>query len=73
MKKLAFAFRDSFAKPHKNEKLNNFKSLQHIYNIDQKIYKYLFNLPNYLANASTVGAGLDQSLKWCLSNHGDIP
>jgi len=44
-----------------------------MYSMDPKIYKYLFNLPNYLGNVSTVGAGLDQSLEWCLSNHGDIP
>jgi hypothetical protein len=45
MKNFAFAFRYSFAKPHKNEKLNNVKSLQHTYNMDSKIYKYLYNLP----------------------------
>lgn len=62
MKMLAFVFRDSFAKARKNEKLNRFKSLQHIYSMDTKVYKYMFNLPNYLGNASTVGSGLDQSL-----------
>jgi hypothetical protein len=73
MKKLAFVFRDSFAKAHKNKKLNHFKSLQHIYGMDPKVYKYLFNLPNHLGKASIVGAGPDQSLEWCLSNHSDIP
>jgi hypothetical protein len=41
--------------------------------MDKKYTNVCFNLPNYLGNASTVGAGIDQSLEWCLSNHGDIP
>ena len=57
MTKLAVAFRKSFVKEHKNGEFNNFKSLQHSYCSNLKIYKYLFSLLIILATLKWQGPG----------------
>ena len=40
--------------------------------LTEKTCKFLFGLPDNLGNAEIIGAGLDQSVEWCPSKHGEI-
>jgi len=60
MTKAAVAFRDCFAKAPQNGEFDNFISLQHIYYINLKLYKYLKSLPNDIGKASMKRDGLAQ-------------
>ena len=58
MTKVAVVFRGYFAKGPQTGEFDNFMSLQHIYYINLKLYKYLKSLPNDLGKASMKRDGL---------------
>ena len=60
--KLAVAWRNSCATARKNGEYNNCVSLQHIYYINLRIYKYLFCVTTYLGNAYVMDAAMAQSV-----------